>query len=102
ATLFAGSSTAAAGLVSVKAAALTEGVLRAMLVVKLKIAATVLLAGGVAGAALGTLGHPAQAGLLPTDDKAAATKPADPPKPKTNAENIGSTLSHQCKWILAR
>ena len=53
ASLFAAGKAVATGLISANATALTEGVLRAMLLTKLKIATAVLLAVGVLGAGLG-------------------------------------------------
>jgi RNA polymerase sigma factor (sigma-70 family) len=67
ATLFAAGPAAATGVLSVKAVALAEGVLKTMLVTKLKLATAVL----VAAAALGT-----GAALV---HQALADKPADPP-----------------------
>ena len=53
ASLFAAGKAVATGLISANATALTEGVLRTMLLTKLKIATAVLLAVGVLGAGLG-------------------------------------------------
>ena len=53
---------AAAGVISTKVAALTEGVVKSMLLAKLKIATAVLVAVGVLGAGIGLSLHPAQAG----------------------------------------
>jgi RNA polymerase sigma factor (sigma-70 family) len=50
ASLFAAEQTAAAGLISIKVAALTEGVLKTMLLTKLKIPTAALLIAGVLGA----------------------------------------------------
>ena len=53
---------AATGAVSTKVAALTEGVLKTMLLTKLKIATAVLVSVGVLGTGIGFALHPAQAG----------------------------------------
>jgi hypothetical protein len=74
--------TAAASLVSPKVAALTEGVLKAMLITKLKIATVVLLAAGVAGLNAGR--------LLP---HALADKPAQAEQKEGNGQKKkGSSL----------
>jgi RNA polymerase sigma factor (sigma-70 family) len=62
ATLFAAGQAAAAGVISVKVAALTEGVLKAMFLTKLKIATAVLLVVGLLGAGMGLLAHQTLAG----------------------------------------
>ena len=58
ASLFAAGQAAAAGVISVQVAALTEGVLKAMLLTKLKIVAAVLLALAVFGAGAVALAQP--------------------------------------------
>src|SRR5262249_43199863 len=54
ASLFAGGKATAGGLISAKVAALTEGVLTNMMLIKLKIATVVLVVVAVLGAAVGT------------------------------------------------
>ena len=71
--LFAAGQAAASGVISVNVAALTEGVLKAMVVTKLKIATAVLLAVGLLGTGAGWLTHQALA-EKPTDK---AVKDAD-------------------------
>ena len=61
ATLFAAGKAAAAGIVSAKVVTITEGVLKAMFVTKLKIATAVLLTLGVLGSGVGVLTHRALA-----------------------------------------
>src|SRR5205823_3491267 len=68
ATVVAGGRAAAAGGISVKAAALAEGVLKTMLLTKLKIATTVLVALAVL-----------VAGATALTQQVLAEKPADPP-----------------------
>jgi RNA polymerase sigma factor (sigma-70 family) len=57
----AGHATAAAGMISAKVASLTEGVVKTMLLTKLKIATGVLLAAGVLGTGIFKVGHGAVA-----------------------------------------
>jgi RNA polymerase sigma factor (sigma-70 family) len=69
---FAAGREAAAGVVSAKAAALAEGVMRSMFVNRLKIVSAVLLVVALAGCALGALLHPAAAaGQLETQTEKA-------------------------------
>jgi RNA polymerase sigma factor (sigma-70 family) len=87
ASLFAAGQAAAPGVISAKAVALAEGVLKTMLLTKLKIATAVLVAVVVlgAGAATLTLSGPAEksADQPIAEKQAPAEKPADPPaKPK--------------------
>jgi len=75
---------AAAGVLSSQVAALTEGVLRTMLVTKLKNATAVLLAVGVLGTALGAGGWfwRTQAAEKPTAAQNTPTPPKEEPKAK--------------------
>ncbi|HEY1859629.1 MAG TPA: sigma-70 family RNA polymerase sigma factor, partial [Gemmataceae bacterium] len=73
AALFAAGKTAA-GVVSAKAAALTQGVLKAMLMTKLKIATAVLFAVGVVGMGSGALMHQVQAAKTTGDTTVADLK----------------------------
>jgi hypothetical protein len=61
AALFAAGQTVAAGIIPAQVTALTEGVLKAMFLTKLKIVAVVLLLIAVAGLGLGGLAYPIQA-----------------------------------------
>jgi hypothetical protein len=76
----------AAGAVSAKVAALTEGVVKAMFLTKCKIAMALLLAVTFLGAGIGTafLNHRAQAGQPPKGQQPPVTKaePARAPQPK--------------------
>lgn len=78
ATLFAAGKAAAAGVISANVAVLAEGVLKAMLVTKLKIATAVLVAVSVLGSGAGVLTHRALAGppAAAVAQKAAAGEPA--------------------------
>jgi RNA polymerase sigma-70 factor (ECF subfamily) len=75
---------AAGGAISVKVAALTEGVMKAMFLTKLKILAAVALAVTVAGAGAGLLRYYAPAGEQ-EQSQPAAQKKADSPAPKKPA-----------------
>jgi RNA polymerase sigma factor (sigma-70 family) len=77
ATVFAAGKTAAAGLISVPVAALTEGVLKAMLLNKLKIATAWLLAVVFIGTGAGVYTHYAQAQKSPPAAKGAPKKSAE-------------------------
>jgi RNA polymerase sigma factor (sigma-70 family) len=85
ATLYAAGKAAAAGAISVKVAALTEGVMKAMLMSKLKLVLTVVLLLGcmVAGAAMLTCDTAAGAPAPLKVDKEQPGK--GPPKPFTNS-----------------
>jgi hypothetical protein len=87
AALVAAGKTIAAGALSPRVAALTEGVLKAMFLTKLKSAAAVLLVLAVAGTGLGLLGYRLQAADPPKKQEAAAPAPkaADKPKPEEKA-----------------
>jgi RNA polymerase sigma factor (sigma-70 family) len=90
ATRVAAGQAAAAGLISAKVAALTEGVMKAMFVTKLKITTVLLL---VAGAVVGTglLGQPAMfAQQFITGQPAAETKAENPPVPDKEARAAGA------------
>lgn len=82
ATLFAAGKTAAAGLVSAKVVALTEGVLKAMLLTKLKIATGLLLAVGILGTGAGLVTH-----------KALAEKPAKAAKGEAGPTVSGHVIA---------
>jgi RNA polymerase sigma factor (sigma-70 family) len=71
AALAAAGQAAAAGVISAEVAALTEGVLRAMFVTKLKSALTVLLVAAVAGTGAGALAYRAPGGDAPSTQAAA-------------------------------
>ncbi len=70
-----------AGLISAQAAALTEGVLQAMLMTKLKIAAVLLLSVGVIATGAGVITHQVLAANGATDQASAQLK-APAPEPK--------------------
>ncbi len=70
---------AAAGVISVKVAALTEGVLRAMLLTKLKVTAAFLVVVGLVAVGSGTLVHGVLAGTTADRPVAAAENPRTPP-----------------------
>src|SRR5262249_15752843 len=74
ASLFAAGRTAAAGLISAKAAALTEGVLQTMLLDKLKVVVAVLLAVGALGIGATALPH----AIFAADPPPAVSKSAVP------------------------
>jgi RNA polymerase sigma factor (sigma-70 family) len=81
ATLLAAGKTVAAGAVSAKVAALTQGVLKAMLLSKLKVLTTVVLTAGIIVAGVGTTGFVYQ--LHASGNQAGVvTKPAVPQQPK--------------------
>lgn len=80
ANLFAAGQTAATGAISVKAAALTEGVLKTMLLSKLKMAMAVLLVASTAAFTCGVLAtrqQPLPPGAVQAKSQ---TKPVEPPK----------------------
>jgi RNA polymerase sigma factor (sigma-70 family) len=97
--LFATGQAAASALISVNATALTEGVLKAMLLTKLKIATAVLLAVGFVGTGAGWLAHQALA-EKPTDK---AAKHADQ-KDRTEVSGVVKAVdaSHNTILILAK
>ena len=80
ATLVAAGTAAATGAVPVKVAALTEGMLKAMLLTKLKIAAVLLLAVAVTGVGL----------LLQAQDRPAKVAPQPPAKTPENAKQTAA------------
>jgi RNA polymerase sigma factor (sigma-70 family) len=92
AALFAAGQAMTASLISAKAAALTEGVLKAMFLTKFKIGAALALALGVLGASAGVMGYR----LLPTVEAEGplSNQPdvqvadADPPKPDKPKQEI--------------
>jgi RNA polymerase sigma factor (sigma-70 family) len=89
ASLFAAGKAVATGLISANATALTEGVLRAMLLTKLKIATAVLLAVGVLGAGLGVaLTYRTEAA-----EPAPATRRAEPKSDKERLQGIWQQVS---------
>ena len=89
ASLFAAGKAAAAGVISAKVAALTEGILRTMFLNKLRIATAVLLAVGVLGAGLGfALTHRAEAA-----GPATATKEAEPKSDKDRLQGVWQQVS---------
>jgi hypothetical protein len=100
ATLFAAGQ-AASGVISVKVAALTEGVLKAMLVTKLKIAPVVVL---MIAALVGWAGlfYPTQAAEAKADkDKQPAAKPAEKPKTDNKKEGQDKPLKKAEQAIVA-
>ncbi len=76
AALFAAGKAASAGVISAQVIVLTEGVLKAMLIAKLKIATAVLVAGGILGTGAGILTQHVLAGpsTKPGAEQAAADK----------------------------
>jgi WD40 repeat protein len=87
ALLFASNQTAAAGLISAPVAALTEGVLKAMLVTKLKIVTAVMLTVGVVGSGAGMLTYRAMAGQpVQVAEKQPNDEGAKPPQAKRPKE----------------
>jgi len=77
ASLFATGKAVATGVISAKVTALTEGVLRAMLLTKLRIATAVLLAVGVLGAGLGVALTYRTAGAGPSEATREAAQKSD-------------------------
>jgi RNA polymerase sigma factor (sigma-70 family) len=94
ATLVAAGQTAATGVISAKVAALTQGVLKTMLLTKLKIATAVLLVGSLIGLTAGAGVYQALATEATEVPKAAAVPaPTDAmDETKTVEENGGSQL----------
>jgi RNA polymerase sigma factor (sigma-70 family) len=96
AILLAAGQAAPAGLVSAKVAALTEGVLKTMLLTKLKIATAVLLVGVLAGGAA-MLALPPLATGQTEARKAGKTEPApneaEPPAKKADEAQVAKVLS---------
>jgi hypothetical protein len=80
-----GGQTAAAGLIAAQVAKLTEGVLQAMFLTKLKIITAVLVAVSVAAAGTGTLAHHVLVASQPSDQPMSQTQPhssnTEPPQP---------------------
>jgi RNA polymerase sigma factor (sigma-70 family) len=97
ASLFAAGQVAAPGAISARVAALTEGVLKTMLLTKLKIATAVLLAVvlvfGMAGLGIGLFNHSAQAGARGGGENDAPKPPPakEADKPKTDQERLQGT-----------
>jgi RNA polymerase sigma factor (sigma-70 family) len=91
ATLAAAGHAAVAGEFSTEVIALTQGVLKAMWITKLKVAAAVLAAVGVVGVGIGAGGRLARAGIEPQALSAGALEPqkADPKKEIDTKENPG-------------
>jgi RNA polymerase sigma factor (sigma-70 family) len=87
AVLFAAGQTAAIGLISAKAAALTEGMLKTMLLNKLKVALAVLLAIGALG--IGASGLPYR------------TAAAEPPSPESKSAARGQDDGNLKETVLA-
>jgi RNA polymerase sigma factor (sigma-70 family) len=111
-TLVAAGPAAGAGAISAQVAALTEGVLKAMLLTKLKIAAVVLLAVGVFGLGAGVLTHRAQAekptaktgkgeGQEATSEVTGVAKAVDTAK-NTITIQLGKGFAGQKTFALAR
>jgi len=91
ASLTAAGHTAAAGVISSKVAALTQGVLKAMFMTQLKIATLVFLTLALTGIGIGMLALPAVAEQRGTNN-AAVERPAKEKKtPNTDLENIEGT-----------
>jgi RNA polymerase sigma factor (sigma-70 family) len=88
ATLFAAGQTAAAGVISAKAAALTDGVLKSMLLTKLKIATAVCLIAGVTLCAVGVLAQEVWAEVEPTKGTVATL--SEPPESGSEKAATGS------------
>jgi RNA polymerase sigma factor (sigma-70 family) len=80
ATLFAAGQTATAGLISVKVAALTEGVLKTMLLTKLKVAVAVVLVVGLISTSATGLVYYAKAGEQPDHEQQQSVKSDLPAK----------------------
>jgi RNA polymerase sigma factor (sigma-70 family) len=74
------------GVASAQVVKLTEEVLRAMIVSKLKIAAVLVLAVGLAAGGTGALARPAPAGETPQAGSAEPPRPAAAARPKTKNE----------------
>src|SRR5579884_3737996 len=89
ATLVAAGHAEATGLISTQVITLTEGVLRAMFMTKLKTAATILLAVALAGTGTGTLAYRSQASGQP--GPAPAAQPAKAPT-QTEAARIAELI----------
>jgi RNA polymerase sigma factor (sigma-70 family) len=80
ASLFAAGQAAATGAVSVKVAALTEGVLKTMRMTKLKIAMAILFVASTVALTCGVLAGQHQPGLADDGKAKPQIKPAEPPK----------------------
>jgi RNA polymerase sigma factor (sigma-70 family) len=88
ATLFAAGRAAATGVISAEVAALTEGVLQAMLLTKLKAATVVLLLAAALSAAAGLICHTPAAGQPPGQRTAQGPK-ADKGQPPGAKDDLG-------------
>jgi RNA polymerase sigma factor (sigma-70 family) len=82
ATLFAAGKAAATGVISAKVVAMTEGVMKTMLLSKLKITTAVMLTLGVVATTAGLAGHHALQTQRPN------AKPADTEKPDTERSGV--------------
>jgi RNA polymerase sigma factor (sigma-70 family) len=100
ASLFAAGQAAAPGVLSAKAVALTEGVLKTMLLSKLKTATAVLVATAVLGAGAAALTQPVPAGK-PADPRAGERQDAadQPLKEKKEGEIRPATVSGVVKAV---
>jgi RNA polymerase sigma factor (sigma-70 family) len=99
ALLFGANQTMAAGVISAKVTALTEGVLRTMFLTKLKIATALLLAVGVIGTGAGIIGHPALAARPSQAKKDEPTKGAGEQKNENAKAERGSHESGVIKKV---
>jgi len=82
ASLFAAGQPAAVGLISAKAAALTEGVLRTMLLTKIKMTVAVLLVIGALGIGASGLPYRTAAAEFPSPESKSAARGQDDAKPR--------------------
>jgi RNA polymerase sigma factor (sigma-70 family) len=98
---FAAGPVAAAGTTPARAAALAEGVLRAMVLTKLKVLVAALVAIGVVGLAVGVLGRHALAEGPPGAGAGAALPApvADPSKPEQKEKPKSDKDKLQGKWV---
>jgi hypothetical protein len=88
------------GVISVKVAALTEGVLKSMLLTKLKIATAVLLAVATAVVGSGGLLYSTQAAEPRKDQKAAADRKSDQEKPEVTTRGGRILVWRDTKYVL--
>jgi RNA polymerase sigma factor (sigma-70 family) len=101
ARLFAAGQAAAAGVISVRVAALTEGVLRAMFLTKLKTAAAVVLTAGVLVTATSLLVIPTRVASAAGGQVAPSQRPEPPPAEKAPRIQVRIAKPEGMKvWVL--
>jgi RNA polymerase sigma factor (sigma-70 family) len=90
------------GMVPAKVVALTEGVVKAMLLTKLKVLALVLLAMAVLGTGAGWLGRQARAGQVPSGPAEARDKGSPKKSPVADATQGAPQFAFRCKVVQVR